>query len=216
MIKPPNLFSNYLEGSGFSPILKRSWESEGAASFLSLDKFPCLSVIVFILSNLNFRTLRFKLKKLLFFSRNNGYAISTPSSEQYRGDGIAARGPAYGISTIRVDGNDIFAVYNAVKAARELSLRENRPFLVRNSSTRYCWFTNKDTLAQLVSLWHLIYWKMIRFLSYHCCTLRGTKSPKLDSLNSYDYFTKVWSNVSQNFLIWMQIMEMADNFVQRH
>lgn len=67
------------------------------------------------------------------FSRNNGYAISTPSSEQYRGDGIAVRGPAYGISTIRVDGNDIFAVYNAVKAAREIALRENRPFLVRGS-----------------------------------------------------------------------------------
>ena len=68
------------------------------------------------------------------FSRNNGYAISTPSSEQYRGDGIAVRGPAYGISTIRVDGNDIFAVYNAVKAAREIALRENRPFLVSEIS----------------------------------------------------------------------------------
>ncbi len=38
---------------------------------------------------------------VIFFCRNNGYAISTPVSEQYRGDGIAARGPAYNISTIR-------------------------------------------------------------------------------------------------------------------
>lgn len=29
----------------------------------------------------------------LFICRNNGYAISTPASQQYRGDGIAARGP---------------------------------------------------------------------------------------------------------------------------
>ncbi len=50
--------------------------------------------------------------------RNNGYAISTPTDEQYRGDGIAARGPGYGMTTIRVDGNDVFAVYNATKAAR--------------------------------------------------------------------------------------------------
>jgi TPP-dependent pyruvate/acetoin dehydrogenase alpha subunit len=50
--------------------------------------------------------------------RNNGYAISTPTEEQYRGDGIAARGPGYGMTTIRIDGNDVFAVYNAVKAAR--------------------------------------------------------------------------------------------------
>lgn len=43
---------------------------------------------------------------VIFICRNNGYAISTPTSEQYRGDGIASRGHGYGISTIRVDGND--------------------------------------------------------------------------------------------------------------
>jgi TPP-dependent pyruvate/acetoin dehydrogenase alpha subunit len=42
---------------------------------------------------------------LTFFSRNNGYAISTPVHEQYRGDGIAIRGPAYGMATIRYTGN---------------------------------------------------------------------------------------------------------------
>ena len=59
-------------------------------------------------------------------SRNNGYAISTPSDEQYRGDGIAVRGPSYGITTIRVDGNDVFAVYNATKKAREICERQSR------------------------------------------------------------------------------------------
>lgn len=59
---------------------------------------------------------------VVFICRNNGYAISTPTLEQYRGDGIASRGVGYGIDTIRVDGNDIFAVYNAVKEARRLSL----------------------------------------------------------------------------------------------
>lgn len=44
---------------------------------------------------------------VIFFCRNNGYAISTPASEQYRGDGIASRGSGYGIDTIRVDGNDV-------------------------------------------------------------------------------------------------------------
>ena len=64
------------------------------------------------------------------YSRNNGYAISTPSHEQYRGDGIAARGPSYGINTIRVDGNDIWAVYNAVTQARKLALERGVPVLV--------------------------------------------------------------------------------------
>lgn len=40
---------------------------------------------------------------IIFFCRNNGYAISTPTSEQYGGDGIAGKGPAYGLHTIRWD-----------------------------------------------------------------------------------------------------------------
>ncbi|XP_017057578.1 2-oxoisovalerate dehydrogenase subunit alpha, mitochondrial [Drosophila ficusphila] len=65
---------------------------------------------------------------VILFCRNNGFAISTPSHEQYKGDGIAGRGPmGYGIATIRVDGTDVFAVYNAMKEAREYVLRENKP-----------------------------------------------------------------------------------------
>ena len=70
------------------------------------------------------------------FSRNNGYAISTPVSEQYRGDGIAVRGPAYGMSTIRVDGNDVLAVYNATQAAREIAEKENKPVLIEAMTYR--------------------------------------------------------------------------------
>ena len=57
----------------------------------------------------------------IFFCRNNGFAISTPVTEQYRGDGIAARGVAYGMHTIRVDGNDVFAVLEATRAARAIA-----------------------------------------------------------------------------------------------
>ncbi len=66
----------------------------------------------------------------LFLCRNNMYAISTPVDDQYSGDGIAARGPAYGINTIRVDGNDVFAVYNSVKLAREYIIKNKAPALV--------------------------------------------------------------------------------------
>lgn len=48
------------------------------------------------------------------------YAISTPIDDQYAGDGIAVRGVSYGMPTIRVDGNDIFAVYIATQKAREM------------------------------------------------------------------------------------------------
>lgn len=71
-----------------------------------------------------------------FFSRNNGYAISTPTSEQYGGDGIAARGFGLGISAIRVDGNDVCAVYNATRKAREYVLENNKPLILEAMTYR--------------------------------------------------------------------------------
>jgi len=64
------------------------------------------------------------------------YAISTPIDDQYAGDGIAVRGVAYGMPTIRVDGNDLFAIYAATEKARELILREKRPVLIEAISYR--------------------------------------------------------------------------------
>ncbi|KAI9304380.1 thiamine diphosphate-binding protein [Cunninghamella echinulata] len=73
---------------------------------------------------------------VIFICRNNGYAISTPTSEQYKGDGIASRGVGYGMDTIRVDGNDFLAVYNATKAARQIALTENKPVLIEAMTYR--------------------------------------------------------------------------------
>lgn len=67
----------------------------------------------------------------MFICRNNGYAISTPVSEQYAGDGgIVARGIAYGIPSIRVDGNCVLSVHLATKRAREICIKEKRPVLL--------------------------------------------------------------------------------------
>jgi 2-oxoisovalerate dehydrogenase E1 component alpha subunit len=73
----------------------------------------------------------------VFICRNNGFAISTPTSDQYRGDGIASRGAGYGIITLRVDGNDIFAVRRATKEARRLALEDGgRPILLEMMAYR--------------------------------------------------------------------------------
>lgn len=78
-------------------------------------------------------------------SRNNAFAISTPSSEQYAGDGIAGRGPAaYGVAAIRVDGTDIFAIYNATKAAREYCLKHNEPCIVEAMAYRISHHSTSD------------------------------------------------------------------------
>ncbi|MBH0072991.1 thiamine pyrophosphate-dependent dehydrogenase E1 component subunit alpha [Pseudoalteromonas sp. NZS127] len=73
---------------------------------------------------------------VIFFARNNGYAISTPADEQFKGDGIASRGVGYGIKTIRVDGTDALAVYAATKKAREIAVSTGEPILIESIAYR--------------------------------------------------------------------------------
>jgi len=73
---------------------------------------------------------------VIFFCRNNGYAISTPADEQFKGNGIASRGVGYGIKTIRIDGNDILAVLKATQLARAYAVKESKPVLIEAMSYR--------------------------------------------------------------------------------
>lgn len=115
----------------------------GAAYALKLQRSPAVAVTYFgdggssegdAHAALNFAaTLR---APCLFICRNNGYAISTPTREQYRGDGVAGRGPAYGIPSIRVDGGDVRAVYEATAEARAMALRDSSPVLIEAMAYR--------------------------------------------------------------------------------
>jgi len=80
----------------------------------------------------------------IFFCRNNGYAISTPADEQFKGDGIASRGIGYGIKTIRVDGNDALAIYAATEEARKIALAEKCPVLIEAMSYRLAAHSTSD------------------------------------------------------------------------
>ncbi|RMD39485.1 hypothetical protein DV735_g5643, partial [Chaetothyriales sp. CBS 134920] len=82
---------------------------------------------------------------VVFVCRNNGFAISTASTEQYKGDGIAGRGSGYGIDTIRVDGNDIFAVREVMAEAKKMALEGNcRPILIEAMSYRVSHHSTSD------------------------------------------------------------------------
>lgn len=73
---------------------------------------------------------------VIFFCRNNQYAISTPTDHQYSSDGVAPKGAAYGIFSIRVDGNDYFAVHETVSKARRYCLEGNGPVLIEAMTYR--------------------------------------------------------------------------------
>jgi 2-oxoisovalerate dehydrogenase E1 component alpha subunit len=96
---------------------------------------------------------------VLFFCRNNGIAISTQVKEQYRGDGIASRAAGYGMDAIRVDGNDLFAVYEATKAAREKCVSESRPILIEAMSYRGGHHSTSDDSTRYRSIDEISHWR---------------------------------------------------------
>lgn len=80
----------------------------------------------------------------LFICRNNSYSISTNVEEQYSGDGIAARALAFGIPAIRVDGNDLVAVFSATREARRMAVEEHTPVLLELMTYRLGDHTTSD------------------------------------------------------------------------
>ena len=56
---------------------------------------------------------------VIFIIENNGYGLSTPVSEQYACDNLVDRAEGYGLQGLQIDGNDFFAVQDAISKARE-------------------------------------------------------------------------------------------------
>ncbi|WP_135535998.1 MULTISPECIES: thiamine pyrophosphate-dependent dehydrogenase E1 component subunit alpha [Halostella] len=79
----------------------------------------------------------------VFFTQNNQYAISLPFEEQTAADTVAQKALGYGIDGIRVDGNDVLAVYNAVLTARENAM-DGTPTLVEAVTYRRAAHTTSD------------------------------------------------------------------------
>ncbi|MCP3772761.1 pyruvate dehydrogenase (acetyl-transferring) E1 component subunit alpha [Paenibacillus sp. MZ04-78.2] len=80
----------------------------------------------------------------IFFCQNNGYAISVPFEMQSASRTISQRAAAYDIQGVRIDGNDIFAVYLTVKEAVERGLRGEGPTLIEAVTFRYGAHTTAD------------------------------------------------------------------------
>jgi len=66
----------------------------------------------------------------IFFCQNNQWAISLPREKQTRSETLAAKGVAYGVPGVVVDGTDVHAVYAAVVQARERALAGGGPTLI--------------------------------------------------------------------------------------
>ena len=67
---------------------------------------------------------------VIFLIENNGYGLSTPSSEQFVCKQLADRAVGYGMKGITIDGNNILEVYEAITEARKYCIKHKKPILV--------------------------------------------------------------------------------------
>ncbi|KAK8948993.1 hypothetical protein KSP39_PZI006009 [Platanthera zijinensis] len=152
-----------------SPIATQLPQAVGAAYSLKMDKKNACAVTYFgdggtsegdFHAALNFAAVM--EAPVIFFCRNNGWAISTPTSEQFRSDGVVTRGQAYGIRSIRVDGNDALAVYSAVHMAREMAVFEARPILIEALTYRVGHHSTSDDSTKYRLVDEIEHWRSSR------------------------------------------------------
>jgi 2-oxoisovalerate dehydrogenase E1 component len=67
---------------------------------------------------------------VIFLIENNGYALSTPVSEQYRGESLVYKAASYGMEGVRIDGNNILTVYDTLRGIRNYCTKYQRPYLI--------------------------------------------------------------------------------------
>lgn len=73
---------------------------------------------------------------VIFCVENNGYGLSTPTSEQYNCKHIADRGKGYGIESFILDGNNIIEVYDKVSKLAASIRKRPRPILIEFKTFR--------------------------------------------------------------------------------
>jgi pyruvate dehydrogenase E1 component alpha subunit len=81
---------------------------------------------------------------VVFICLNNQYAISVPIHRQMKNATIAQRAIAYGMPGVRVDGNDVLAVYAATQEAVERAKRGEGPTLIECLTYRTTPHTTAD------------------------------------------------------------------------
>ncbi|MBS1953625.1 MAG: pyruvate dehydrogenase (acetyl-transferring) E1 component subunit alpha [Cyanobacteria bacterium SZAS-4] len=97
---------------------------------------------------------------VVFICLNNQYAISVPIAKQMKNETVAQRAIAYGMQGIRVDGNDVLAVYTATQEAIARARKGEGPTLIECLTYRFTPHTTADDPKRYRSedeskKWHL-------------------------------------------------------------
>jgi 2-oxoisovalerate dehydrogenase E1 component len=67
---------------------------------------------------------------VIFVIENNGYGLSTPSSEQFKCKQFIDKAIGYGIQGVQVDGNNVLEVYDTIKTLAATMRKKPQPILL--------------------------------------------------------------------------------------
>jgi pyruvate dehydrogenase E1 component alpha subunit len=174
-----NLFGvkavNYVTGS--APIATQIPHAVGAALAAKIRGDPIVTLTYFgdgatsendFHTGMNFAGV-FKTPTV-FFCQNNHWAISLPVERQTASETIAIKAQAYGFEGVRVDGNDILAVYRTTKEAVEKARRGGGPTLIEAVTYRMGPHSSSDDPKRYRTEEELAEWQkrdpLIRFRKY--------------------------------------------------
>jgi 2-oxoisovalerate dehydrogenase E1 component len=73
---------------------------------------------------------------VIFLIENNGYGLSTPTSEQYRCISLVDKAKGYGMEGVQIDGNNLLQVYDTMKGVRDYCIRNQKPYLIEAMTFR--------------------------------------------------------------------------------
>lgn len=135
---------------------------------------------------------------VVFAIQNNHWAISVPVERQTATPTISQKAIAYNIEGVRVDGNDVLAVYLTVKRLLDQARDDYRPALVELVTYRMDDHTTSDDAARYRTEEMLAPWK--------------TKDP-IDRMRKYLTAKRDWDDEKEKALV-MECTEQVEQAVR--
>ncbi|MSR46436.1 MAG: pyruvate dehydrogenase (acetyl-transferring) E1 component subunit alpha [Planctomycetes bacterium] len=138
-----------------SPIGTQIAQAAGAAMAMKIRKEPHVAITYFgdgstssndFHAGLNFAGVF--AAPCIFVCENNGWAISVPLEGQTASATMAAKAEAYGMPGVRVDGNDVLAVYAATHEAVERARVGHGPTLIETITFRMGGHSSSDDASR--------------------------------------------------------------------
>lgn len=160
-----------------SPIATQVVQAAGCAMAMKIRKDPHLAITFFgdgstsandFHTGLNFAGV-FRAP-VIFVCTNNQWAISVPLRGQTAQTSIASKAAAYGMPGVRVDGNDILALYRAAREAADRARAGKGPTLIEAVTYRMGPHSSSDDPKRYRPEAEVAAWKVrdpiVRFRKY--------------------------------------------------